>query len=154
GATNILKVRLIPQPPGAGSEAEKAVGLSLLLTFYDDEVSAEIHDQARVKADSLAVDANNQVFEIAISASGGEAEQAGGFNGTFSYLQVDNTTLARIDDGAQVAVGSRDVFDGATNTGKSLLVRARDDLKLINVTGGVSIGQSTGVGASISVNNI
>lgn len=135
--------------PGAGSRAgDGTVGASFLVLTSDNRTTAEIDEGARVFADSLKVDASNDVISAALSASGGSADKAG-FAGSLTFDQIDNHTLARIGGGATVTVGSALVPGG---NGASLVVVARDRTIVINAVGGVGLGSNVGVGASIGIN--
>ncbi len=135
--------------PGAGSlSGDAAVGASFLVVDSVNAVSAEIADRARVTSDSLKVTAANDVIHASLNASGSDASKKG-FAGTFSFDSVNSTTLAKIDDGAIVAVGSAPVPGGA---GESLVVDAADRTILVSAVGGVGAGSSVGVGASIGGN--
>ncbi|MBI1324876.1 hypothetical protein GC170_17055 [bacterium] len=135
--------------PGAGARAgDTGVGASFLVINDVNAVSAVIADKARVHADSLKVAASNDVVAATLNASGSDASKRG-FAGTFAFDSVDNRTLAQIDDGAIVTVGSA-VVPGSD--GESLVVEALDRTIVVNAVGGVGLGANVGAGASIGAN--
>ncbi|KAA3622243.1 MAG: hypothetical protein DWQ08_13065, partial [Proteobacteria bacterium] len=145
----------IIQTPGLGNEGDKtkgAVGFGGLVLFNNSLARARIEDGVFLTADSLEVDADNTILNIAVAVSGGEAGQFG-FNGAFVYNEVDNVTRAQIENGAFIDVGSDGVGDSDAN-GASVFVDANDTTTLITVAGAVSISSQVGVGASVAINNV
>jgi hypothetical protein len=144
--------------PKTGTGGGDAVGFGVLVVTYDNDVEARIAAGAKVYADSLKVGATNDAWSISLGASGGKSGNVG-FNGVFSWISIDNTTYAQIDDGAEVTVGSGTVIEqdadgNDVDTGKSLLVDALDDSWIANIGGGVAVAQNTGIGAAVAVNRL
>jgi hypothetical protein len=79
------------------------------------------------------VDASSNQFDFLMAVSGGQAEQFG-INGAVSYADQGSLTLAQIESGVLI-------------TGGGLSVKAKDTTNHINVTGGVVVSKSVGVGA-------
>ncbi|HHV64893.1 MAG TPA: hypothetical protein GXX46_07465, partial [Peptococcaceae bacterium] len=134
--------------PGAGGETA-AVGGTVVLIDLNNISKAEIKDGALLYGDNLKVTADNNVFVVTVCASGGQSGTFG-LNGTFSLINIDNTTLAQIANGARIVVGTK-ALPGRT---ESLLVRANDQSFLINLAGGVAVSNNIGIGASVAINNI
>ncbi|MEM6446315.1 MAG: hypothetical protein AAF704_07085, partial [Cyanobacteria bacterium P01_D01_bin.123] len=140
---NITKYTIDTSLGGFGTAGgDGAVGGTVLIIDYVDDVTAKIRDGVTLFADSLIVDADNRAFSISVSASGGDAGTFG-FNGTFSLIKIDNSTYAYIDNAADITVGT-----GATT------VEATDDTKIFNISGGVVTSENIGIGASIAVNEV
>ena len=140
--------------PSAGSEGKSGVGVSLIGVDYAGKVTAKIEDGVQLYADSLQVTAENNVLGVNVGASGGKSENFG-VNGIVGLNLVRNTTLAQIENGAVIEVGSNDVFDSTTTADEdngSLVVTATDSTWLFNVLGGVSVSEGVGVGASVGLN--
>jgi hypothetical protein len=135
--------------PLAVGGKKAAVGGTYLGINYENNVLAEIQDGVKLYGDSLQVNATTDTKNIAIAAAGGKAGQYG-VSGAFSLLKTYNNTLARIDNRAQLTIGSTKI--GSTDA--SLLVNAKDISRIINIAGGVAVGGNVGVGASVSINEI
>ncbi|MBC2721360.1 MAG: hypothetical protein HGJ97_01595, partial [Desulfosporosinus sp.] len=134
---------------GAGVEGENAAGGTVLVINYNNESVAEIKDGVLLYGDNLKVTADNKAFIISVAASGGEAGTFG-LNGTVTVISINNTTLANIDNGARIVVCH--LLIPGTET--SLLVRANDSSNIINLSGGVAVSKSMGIGASVAINDI
>ncbi len=137
---------------GFGSKAAdggSAVGLTLLGYGYVNDVQAKIEDGVQLYADSLKVDADNDTLSLTFGASGGQADNMA-FNGVMLATVVDNSTIAQVEDGATVVVGSGD----ADGNGNAVLINASDSAYIITVAGAVATSETTGVGASVAVNVI
>jgi len=144
--------------PGAGTGAEEkgAVGVTLLGFHFDDTTTAKIEDEARVRADSLCVNAETNVLSVDIGASGGQAGNVG-FNGALVLNVVRNKTLAQIAGGAIIDVGSGLVFDpDQTDPAEngSVVVKASDDSFVIGLEGGVAVSDHVGIGGAVGVSVI
>ncbi|NOY98118.1 MAG: hypothetical protein GXP40_02800 [Chloroflexi bacterium] len=123
------KFEFSPSAGGFGTSGGKgAVGVVVLVIDYDNKVLAKIGDGARVYADSLNVDADNEVMSLLIGASGGEAGQVG-FNGVVFVQSITNTTYAQIENGAVVTVGSQLAADhwGQVQSGTTTTVKLASD---------------------------
>lgn len=93
-----------------GSQGGKSgVGGAYLGVEYDNTTKALIKNDAAVYGDSLLVWADTNNRNISISASGGKSKEVS-INGTFSLLNITNTTAAQIDDGAKITTGSKTVY--------------------------------------------
>ncbi|MBD1822859.1 DUF4347 domain-containing protein [Cyanobacteria bacterium FACHB-DQ100] len=134
---------------GAGASASNAVGGTVLVLDYINDVSARIEDGVTLYADSLKVNADSKTMSIDIAASGGKADKFG-FNGAGTWVFADNTTTAQIDDGVTLVVGDN-LVSGST---ASLVVNAEDTSDVINVMGGISVSDSIGMGVTVGFNTI
>ncbi|HSW22413.1 MAG TPA: hypothetical protein VLJ62_06580, partial [Burkholderiaceae bacterium] len=109
------------------------VGGSFMGSFYSNVATAVIESGATIRANEVRVAADTEVDLFAFGLSGGSAGDSA-INGVVNYLQIDNHTLARVDDGASI------------NASGTLDVTAHDDAFTLNIAGGVSIGKSVGFG--------
>jgi hypothetical protein len=108
---------------------------------YTTTTQAVIKEGADVYAQKeVVVQATSDQFDFLMAVSGGQAEQFG-INGAVSYADQDSLTLAHIESGALI-------------TGGGLSVKAKDTTNHINVTGGVVVSKSVGVGAAVGINEI
>ncbi|MCA9392860.1 MAG: leukotoxin LktA family filamentous adhesin [Candidatus Omnitrophica bacterium] len=138
---------------GIGVGGGKAgVGGAYLQNEYRSVVEAVIDNSAQVYADKLKVRADSEARTIAIAEAGGKAGQYG-VSGTFSYLDVDNDVLALIDDGAAITTGAG-AWNEAGDDSENVIVEARDEAQLYNVSGGITKGGAVGVGFTISLSDI
>ncbi|MCK4502250.1 MAG: hypothetical protein KAU22_04390, partial [Desulfuromonadales bacterium] len=122
---------------GGGTKAAdggSAAGASLGLFLYNNSVAATIEEGVNLYADSLEVDANNETIAVLALISGGSADSVA-FNGAFGANVVNNSTIAQIDNGSTIVVGSGSVADAAAD-GASIYVDATDNSYLITVAGG------------------
>ncbi len=133
------------QTSGSTSD-NSAAGASIGVLVNDGDVTARIHDGASVYADSLKVDAQNEVLNISLAVAGSSAAN-GAYNGSILFNVVDNSTLAQIDNEVDLDVGSNIVTDGA-----SLVVNASDESYLIGLAGAVTKSEQVGFGASVASN--
>ncbi|BCS96179.1 hypothetical protein DSLASN_18110 [Desulfoluna limicola] len=142
----------LPKVGGGVSSAEggSGAGASLGLYWYDNTVTAKIANDVDLYADSLEVDAENQELAVTMLLSGGQSDNFA-FNGAFGANVVNNTTLAQIETGANIEVGSGGVSD-ADGGGASIFVDATDTSYVFAVSGGVASSKSVGVGGSLAVN--
>lgn len=126
---------------GGSSANASTLGGSFIGIFYNDTTSAGIGAYARVTAaGDLTVAAKNDDEIVAIAPSSG----FGGANslvGLLAMTNIDNSTNASISNTA--AVSAPDVS-----------ITADQNLMVWAVTGGITIGTTTGVGVSIAVNQI
>ncbi|RLD99246.1 MAG: hypothetical protein DRI92_02610, partial [Aquificota bacterium] len=144
---------------GVGTSGGKTgIGGAYLQVNYTSSTSAQIKKDARVYAESLSVKACSSDRNISIAESGGVADQYS-LNGTFSLLKTDVTTLAQVEDGAQVQANrgivdenGDGVIDGDENA--NVFIDAEGDSQLYNIAGGITKGKNVGIGASISINEI
>lgn len=81
-------------------------GAAWLDISYVNTAEAQIQSWAEVHADALAVQADNDTSNIAISATHGVADGAFSINGSVSVLDMDNRSVASIDDGARIETGA------------------------------------------------
>ncbi|HMM75895.1 MAG TPA: leukotoxin LktA family filamentous adhesin [Gammaproteobacteria bacterium] len=120
---------------------KSGVGGSYLGTAYTNHVLAAIDDGAQLDADDLTIEAVTDVTNVSIAISGAKAGKYG-FGGSFSNVDIENYTTARISDAAAVDLRG----------GLSILA---DDYALdVNTAGGVAIAQNVGVGAAVVLNDI
>ncbi|MEL7523998.1 MAG: hypothetical protein AAGJ80_20655, partial [Cyanobacteria bacterium J06553_1] len=134
---------------GVGTDGESSIGGAVLIVDYINDVTASIKAGATVYGDSVAVQAESKTLNVDVAASGGEAENFG-FNGAGTWIYVDNSTTAQIEDGVILTVGDAFVAD----TTDSLSVRATDRTDSLNVLGGVAISESIGIGATVGFNTV
>ncbi|MEO0518743.1 MAG: DUF4347 domain-containing protein, partial [Cyanobacteria bacterium P01_A01_bin.116] len=134
---------------GVGTDGESSIGGAVLIVDYINDVTASIKAGATVYGDSVAVQAESKTLNVDVAASGGEAENFG-FNGAGTWIYVDNSTTAQIEDGVTLTVGDAFVAD----TTDSLSVRATDRTDSLNLLGGVAISESIGIGATVGFNTV
>jgi filamentous hemagglutinin family protein len=116
------------------------VGGSMLGTWYANTTQAWIDKGALVDARDLAVTATSDLIDVSIAVAGAKAGKYG-FAGSFSSIDVDNDTLARIDDGATVDLAGK------------LSLLADDYALAVNTAGAIGRGQKLSFGASVTVND-
>ncbi len=141
-----LKGRFSSSP--AREDPGKAVGATFHWFDFENDVHAKIEDGAFVDADGLKVNASNAVINVTLGISGGDSKDFG-FNGVGIVTNVDNDSIAQIEDGAVVQVGNHPI-DG----GLSALVEATDATYVISVAGALSSSEKTGIGGAAAVNDI
>ncbi|MGE3771960.1 MAG: leukotoxin LktA family filamentous adhesin, partial [Gammaproteobacteria bacterium] len=120
---------------------KSGVGGAYLGTWYTNDVLAEIDDGAKLDAADLTVEARTDVTNVSIAIAGAKAGKYG-FGGSFSNVDVENYTTARIGDGAVVDLAG------------TLSILADDYALDVNTAGGVAISQNVGVGAAVVLNDI
>ncbi len=144
------KFTINPQAPSGGTTGgDAAIGATVMILEHTNTVRAEIHDKAAVYADSLQVLADNRALAVTFTGSGGKSDKFA-FNGVFTLIDFDNTTHARMASGARVEAGNKTI----DNEDASVVVRAKDDSKIVNLSGGVAIGGAVGIGATVAINFI
>ncbi len=116
------------------------VGGSMLGSWYANTTQAWVDKGALVDADDLAVTASSDIIDVSIAVAGAKAGKYG-FAGSFSSIDVDNDTLARIDDGATVDLAG------------DLSLLADDYALAVNTAGAIGRGQKLSFGASVTVND-
>ncbi|NLY70794.1 MAG: hypothetical protein GX076_03820, partial [Clostridiales bacterium] len=130
---------------GAGTEGSVAVGGSLIVFIQNNTSKAEIGDQVLLYADNLDVTADTKVLNVVVSAAGGQSEKFG-IEGTFTWITLNNQTIAQIMDGARIVVPGK------------VVVKTNDQTNVINVSGVItaSIGSegNTSIGGSGSYNGV
>jgi hypothetical protein len=140
-----------PQKPGAGTQAgKKAVGAAFVVVNYNDTVTATINNGVKLYADSLDVDAENAVSNVSVMISGQKSGDEG-FNAAFSEVNVADKTIAQVDNGARVVVGSAPL---SAADPVSAEVHANDVTHLYNLVGGITISKNRGVGASVALDQV
>ncbi|RKY41296.1 MAG: hypothetical protein DRP85_06715, partial [Candidatus Makaraimicrobium thalassicum] len=142
----------------AGVDSEKsAIGATVQILRYSSNVLAEIGDNVVLYADSLNVDAENTAWSVVVGASGGKSGNFG-LNGVFDLVDINNTTYAQIENGANITVGSNKVkvyneetgdFEGYRNA--AIVVEATDHTDIFTISGGVAVSNNTGVGATVGI---
>ena len=136
-------------PGGAGTDNKNSLGASVAVFTYSNDVRANVSTGVSLYADSLEVNAKTQVLSVDVVASGGKSKEKG-FNGAFCWTEVNNNTIAQIDGGSTLIIGSN-LIDG---TDKSLLVNAQDKMGIFSIIGGVAVSNSIGAGVSAGVNKV
>jgi len=120
---------------------KSGIGGVYLGTSYTNGVLAEIDDGATLDAEDLKVEAITDVTNVSIAIAGAKAGKYG-FGGSFSNVDIDNYTTARIGDGAVVDLAG------------ALTILADDYALDVNTAGGVAISKNVGVGAAVVLNDI
>src|SRR5690606_25504885 len=105
-----------------GTEGSVAVGGSLIVFIQNNTSKAEIGDQVLLYADNLDVTADTKVLNVVVSAAGGQSEKFG-IEGTFTWITLNNQTIAQIMDGARIVVPGK------------VVVKTNDQTNVINVSG-------------------
>ncbi|HRZ91728.1 MAG TPA: hypothetical protein P5022_02355, partial [Candidatus Paceibacterota bacterium] len=132
---------------GMNSKTEKgAVGFTIMGFIDMDTALATVEDGVQLHADSLWVDAETRVLSTGVAASGGDAGNVA-VNGVVTFDVILNKTIAQIENGAAIDIGSGSVSEG----NGSLVVSAHDTSNVISLDGSVATSQSIGVGASVGV---
>jgi len=135
------------EKPGFGtSKGAKAAGGGVMAQLDESNVTAKIEDGVTLYAGSLDVEAVTKNISINFTASGGKSDKLA-FNGAITFSTAIDTTLAQIDSGATVVVGS-----GSVNPNDTVLVRADDTSVLVSIAGSVAESDATSVGLSGAVN--
>lgn len=116
------------------------VGGSMLGSWYANTTHAWIDKGAVVDARDVAVTATSDIIDVSIAVAGAKSGKYG-FAGSFSSIDVDNDTLARIDDGATVDLAGK------------LALLADDYALAVNTAGAIGRGQKLSFGASVTVND-
>lgn len=130
------------QMGGSGTEADTAaVGASVIVYLQENESRAEIWDGVVLFADGLDVLADTKVLNVVVSAAGGEAGKFA-FEGTFTLVDSDNTTVAWVANTAMLELKG------------DLTLKATDHSYLVNIAGVLSESGNVGIGASIGLNNL
>nr|MCU0623977.1 hypothetical protein [Gemmatimonadaceae bacterium] len=138
-----------PDLNGNPAKGGNAVGIAAGIHLLTQSARAEIMSGARVYADSLHVNAENEVVNVTLGISGGKADNVG-LNGVGLVTLLDNTTHAIIHDGATIRVGNTPQ-DG-TPGGDSLVVNAHDASWVIGAAGSGNQTGHVGIGASVAFN--
>ncbi|MDX2182860.1 MAG: leukotoxin LktA family filamentous adhesin [Gemmatimonadaceae bacterium] len=116
------------------------VGGSMLGSWYANTTHAWVDRNAMIDARDLAVSATSDIIDVSIAVAGAKAGKYG-FAGSFASVDVDNDTLARIDDGANVDLAGK------------LSLLADDYALAVNTAGAIGRGQKLSFGASVTVND-
>ncbi len=125
-----------------GNNGKSAVGGSFNFVHTQGIAQTYIDDDTKIYAKGdIELEAKNQDRLIMITESGGNGAKVG-IMGALSNPDIENETLAWIEDGAQV------------ETGANLTINADADTRLVNVSGGVVKGNNVGIGESASINDI
>ena len=145
GLTNPLALLTVASGSRPGTAG---AGVSYLGVAYNNNTQAVIYSGVQLSANQLDVNAKTDILNISVAVSGGKAGKFGA-NLTFDKAAFNNTTLAQIAGNAQITVnGGNDLSKGNVN------LRATDELKQWNASGGVTLGQNVGIGGAASVNEI
>ncbi|HHV65531.1 MAG TPA: hypothetical protein GXX46_10735 [Peptococcaceae bacterium] len=123
---------------GEGTSAKTAAAGGSVIVFIQNNTSkAEIRDQVNLYANNLDVTSDTKVLNVVISAAGGQSEKFG-LEGTFTWLTVNNQTIAQILNGARVVV-----LGSGPESGK-VVVKANDYTYIVNVAGVIAVSQGGG----------
>ena len=145
-------------PLGGGGESKGAVGVNVMVFTYDANAYAKIEDNVHLFGDSLAVTTKNNVLGVTFGASGGELTDFT-FNGVVLVEAVNSSSVAQIDNRADVDVGNKEVTqtdsDGnIIHRGVSALVEALDNSNLVTIAGTYASSQKVGIGASVGATTV
>jgi len=126
-----------------GTGGTSGIGGSYLDISYDDTTKASIMDNAIVNADALSLNADSSTKNISIAEAGTNAGKYG-IAGTFSYLNINNDTHTLMQN---AKINTKNV----NNTND---IKATDNSKLLNISGGLIKAANIGIGVSVSLNDI
>ncbi|HHX24932.1 MAG TPA: hypothetical protein GX723_13150 [Thermoanaerobacterales bacterium] len=126
---------------GQGTDAPVALGGSVIVFIQNNMAKAEIRDQVHLYADNLDVIADTKVLNVIVSAAGGNAGKFG-LEGTFTWLTLNNQTIAQILNGARVDVPGK------------VVVKANDQTDIVNVSGVITASGNTGIGGTGGYNGL
>ena len=124
-----------------------ASGVAIGFFWYGNNVQARIEDGVVLHADSLKVTANTTALGVTLVAAGDKASSSS-TQGTIGSTVVVNTTLAQVDNGATIDVGSTAIKGADERTidplaaGAAVLVAAVDTTNAITVAGSVAVSQA------------
>jgi hypothetical protein len=109
-AENVVETVNVAGLPLLGGQTTggQGAGGSYLEMNYINDASAVIHSGAEVNGSSLVVSADTKMRNISLATSGGVADKLA-FNGSGSIANVDNRSIARIDDGAMVVTRNGEI---------------------------------------------
>ena len=143
------KLKQVLVPAGGTEGGKGAVGASVFVADYTNQVKATIAEDVTLYADSLKVEAKTKGMNVTMGASG---SSGGTFaaNGTVVVTLVNNKTNAQIKDGANLTIGDNLVKDSDA----SLVIAANDETQNINLIGGIATGNNIGIGASVGFTDI
>ena len=125
-------------------------GGNILANVYVNTVNAEIKSGAVVYGETLAVTADTDLTALALAPISGYSEEGASINIALSGIVAVNTTAAHIDGDAVITTGDNLIGD----TDATVIVSAIDNTIAINVTGGLAMGRSAGVGINLAGNVI
>jgi len=122
------------------------IGASYQQMEYDTNIKATIADNAKITVnDNFSLEAKDEQMDITISIAGGKANGTFGLEGTLNWVNVDNDTIASIEN-AEVNI--------LNTTGKTPSIYASDDGLYINIAGAVLLAGNVGVGLGIVLTDI
>ena len=142
-------------PPANG------IGVSGTAVVFNTETRAEITDtvtdgtnaaaagRTAVTGESVAVKAGTTTHNVTVAVAGGSAKSFG-VNGSLTYTELNDTTIARVDDNARVTT----VGAGSSDDAGTLKITATDDVLTIAIAGGILKGQASGIGAAAGINQL
>ncbi len=143
-------VPVFSRPLYGASGGAKAIGGGAMIQLNTGNVTAEIQNGVTLYADSLDVEADTTNIDVNFVGSGGKADKLA-LNATVEFDSVLDTTIAQIDSGAYVTVGSGHV-DSTDSTSPAVKVNADDTTVLVSIAGSVAVSDQTAVGLSGAVN--
>ncbi len=126
-------------PLQASGSDTAGIGGSVSLVSYDNAATARV-GKVRLRSDDLLVDANVDLENVNIAASGGPAGKFG-FNGSAGISLITSASRADLDAGIDLEAGR-------------VHVDARDAVRNVTVGGGVTEtagGSGVGIGVGVSV---
>ena len=138
-------VNLAGYLPGSTAAGATGAGASIGGFVYLNDVSATIGSGVKLDADSLDVNAANTIFSATVAIAGSSKGDSA-TSGSIAANVVDNTTLAQIENGATIAVGTHNVGAG------TLAVTATDEAYLFTISGAINSAETSGSGASLATN--
>ncbi|MCQ2373028.1 MAG: leukotoxin LktA family filamentous adhesin, partial [Phascolarctobacterium sp.] len=126
-------------PSGGG---DKGVGSAVIGThFVDNNALTVVGAGASIKADnSLQGKADSKIMQVGINV-GFPMSSGIGLEGNFTYLQGHSNDVLFVDDQAKLEA-------------EAITLEGINDTRVVNVTGGLSMGATGGVGAAVGAVNI
>jgi filamentous hemagglutinin family protein len=122
-----------------GEGANNAIGGAINVARTANVVEALVEGAAKLTAGNITLDARNDVQSVIAVYAGGNASQIA-INAAVGAIILQNRTVARISDGADLTVAS------------TLTLRANDGSAAWNAAGAASVSGNVSVGASGTVN--
>ncbi|MDX9752662.1 MAG: LEPR-XLL domain-containing protein, partial [bacterium] len=129
---------------GVGPTAEGgAVGGTFNGVTYNNSSKAYIDDGSQVTARTgdLRVISTADNFLITFTQSGAKGKKFA-VSGAVGYNNIDNTSLAYIEDQAKVSAG------------KDVILDASHDFLVVDIAGAIQMGEKFAAGASVAINDI
>ncbi|MBL8798396.1 MAG: hypothetical protein JNM56_31160, partial [Planctomycetia bacterium] len=107
---------------------QNGVGGAVMVIVYENDTIAKIQAGAVVEADSVLVQADNDMQSIGLGVQGGSAGNFA-FNGALGWMQIDNRTIAKVSEDATLNVGDGLIrlarrFDSLSSSDNTLFAAA------------------------------